>query len=82
MGSAMYGLISYAVHTKEKLSYNKKQWRPPSKKKKRGKNPKPEEQEGMPQRRHCMFTKRRLNDKTVYTLYTPPQKSGHAVCQA
>jgi hypothetical protein len=31
----------------------KKQRRPQSKKNKRGKNPKPEEQEGMPQRRHC-----------------------------
>jgi hypothetical protein len=30
-----------------KNSYKKKQWRPPSKKKKRGKNPKPEEHEGM-----------------------------------
>jgi hypothetical protein len=27
---------------------------PPSKKKKRGKNPKPEEQEGMPQRQHSV----------------------------
>jgi hypothetical protein len=33
--------------------YKKKQHRPPSKKKKRGKKPKPEEQEGMPQHRHC-----------------------------
>jgi hypothetical protein len=38
------------------MFYKKKQWRPPSKK--RGK-PKPEEQEGMPQRRHCPPEKRR-----------------------
>jgi hypothetical protein len=37
-----------------KTYYKKKQWRPPSKKKKeRRKKPKPEEQEGMPQHRHC-----------------------------
>jgi hypothetical protein len=41
------------------LSYKKKQWRPPSKKKKRGKNPEPEEQEGMPQHQHCLPEKRR-----------------------
>jgi hypothetical protein len=43
---------------KLKISYKKKQRRPPSKKKKRGKKPKPEEQEGMPQRRHCRPEKR------------------------
>jgi hypothetical protein len=31
----------------------KKQWRPPSKRKKRGKKPKPKEQEGTPQRQYC-----------------------------
>jgi hypothetical protein len=35
----------------------KKQWRPPSKKKEE--RPKPEEQEGMPQRQHCPPEKRR-----------------------
>jgi hypothetical protein len=42
-----------------RVSYKKKQWRPPTKKKKRGKKPKPEEQEGMPQRQHCPPEKRR-----------------------
>jgi hypothetical protein len=39
-------------HICPNISYKKKQWRPPSKKKKRGwKKPKPEqEQEGMPDR--------------------------------
>jgi hypothetical protein len=35
------------------FSYKKKQWRPPSKKEEKRKNPKPEEQEGMPHRQHC-----------------------------
>jgi hypothetical protein len=50
-----------------KIFYNKKQWRPPIKKKKREKKlPRPEEQEGMPQRQHCPLEKRR-RDRTIGT---------------
>jgi hypothetical protein len=45
----------------QKLSYKKKQWRPPSKKEERRekKISKPEEQEGVPQHQHCPPEKRR-----------------------
>jgi hypothetical protein len=36
-----------------------KQWRPPNKKKKKGKKLKPEEHEGTPQHQHCPPEKRR-----------------------
>jgi hypothetical protein len=44
------------------MFYKKKQWRPPSKKEKRRKQPhmpKPEEHEGMPQHKHCPIVKHR-----------------------
>jgi hypothetical protein len=45
-----------------KISYKKKQWRPPRKKEERRKKPKPEEQEGMPQHQHCPPEKRRRDE--------------------
>jgi hypothetical protein len=50
----------------------KKELKPPSKNSKRGKNlekrkkPKPEEQEGMPQRHHCPLSKRREDRNPKY----------------
>jgi hypothetical protein len=47
-----------------KTSYKKKQWRPPSKKKKRGKNLSPRNRKAcIPQREHCPPEKRR-GDRT------------------
>jgi hypothetical protein len=48
------------------LSYKKKQWRPPSKRNKRGRKPKPEEEEGMPQRQQCPHAKRRGDRNPEY----------------
>jgi hypothetical protein len=44
----------------------KKQWKPPSKKEERREKPKPEEQEGMPQHRHCPPAKRRGDRNSEY----------------
>jgi hypothetical protein len=53
------GQTQYTIVIKITISYKQKQWRPPSKKKKRGKHQSPRNKKACHKHRHCPPEKRR-----------------------